>query len=267
MKKSEFNPRRGHRVPIAVAGISCAVLAASPARAAPEEIQVYLDDMSRPGQIGLDIHTNYVLTGDKTPDYPDEQRSVDRLRVTPEFALGLTKSLELGAYLPLATLDHTGTLRADGAKLRLKYIAPRRTGQDWFWGLNFEIGRVAHHLDQNPWNAELKGIAGVRRGRWTFALNTNLDFKVSGPARSPATLELATKVNYALSPRVSLGVENYNGVGELKHPGRFGSSEQSSFLILDTNLGKWDFECGAGTGYGANADRLTIKAIIGIPIG
>ena len=47
-----------------------------PALAAPEEIQVYMDEMSEPGHIGLDIHNSYGATGDKTPAYAGEQQSV-----------------------------------------------------------------------------------------------------------------------------------------------------------------------------------------------
>jgi hypothetical protein len=47
------------------------------AAAAPEEIQVYEDDMDKPGQFGLDVHNNYVWghasplqwTGEAQPDY------------------------------------------------------------------------------------------------------------------------------------------------------------------------------------------------------
>ncbi len=55
-----------HKGIIAGVALAAAVIAATPAAAAPEEIQVYMDEMSDPGQFGLDIHNNYVLTGDKT---------------------------------------------------------------------------------------------------------------------------------------------------------------------------------------------------------
>jgi len=237
-----------------------------PAMAAPEEVQVYMDEMSDPGQFGLDIHNSYVFTGDRTPAYPGEQQSVGRYRITPEFSLGLTRNLELGAYLPLAAIDNRGVLRAEGVKFRLKYIAPGKHGSHFFWGANFEIGRVYHRLDENPYNAELKGIAGYHGDKWTLALNTNFDFKVSGPVPAPASFELATKASYAISPKFSLGIENYTGVGEIRHIGRFGSSEQSSFVTIDTRLGKWDLNLGVGTGYGSNPDHLILKAIVGIPI-
>lgn len=122
---------------------------AAPAFAADEEIQVYMDEMNTPGHFGLDVHVNYVTSGDLLFDYPGQQQSLHRLRVTPEFSLGLTDDLELGGYLPLMTA-RDGELTVDGAKARLKFIAPRAAGQSWFWGLNFEIGKVKEKLDINP---------------------------------------------------------------------------------------------------------------------
>jgi len=72
---------------IIMAGLS--LLAAMPmtARAADEEIQVYIDDMGAPGSFGLDVHNNYVFSGRSTRmDDPLAQDSLHRLRVTPEFS-------------------------------------------------------------------------------------------------------------------------------------------------------------------------------------
>jgi hypothetical protein len=234
--------------------------------AAPEEVQVYMAEMNDPGQFGLDVHNSYVFTGHLIDDYPGEQQSLHRYRITPELAYGLTHFLELGVYLPLATIDRDGQFGVDGVKLRLKFIAPRPPEQQWFYGANFEIGRVAHALDENPYNAELKGIVGFRSSCWTVAFNANLDFVVSGPVSAAASLELATKISHAITRELALGIETYNGVGLLQSPGHFGSSEQSSFVAVDASHGTWDLNLGVGSGYGSNPDRLIVKAIVGVPI-
>jgi len=245
---------------------SAAILPSVPACAAPEEIQVYMDELNDPGEIGLDVHNNYVLSGDSGVDFPGEQPSLHRYRITPEWSLGLSDQFELGLYLPLATIDNRGAF-VDGIKFRLKWLASRAKGQNWFWGANFEIGREDHRLDQNPWNAELKGIVGLRSGKWTVAANANFDFKVSGPVAAPATLEIATKFDYAISSTTALGIENYNGVGQVRRLGRFGSSEQSTYAIVDTAIGKWDLNLGIGHGYGSNPDGWIAKAIVSVPLG
>ncbi|MBN8806827.1 MAG: hypothetical protein J0I47_01110 [Sphingomonas sp.] len=248
---------------VAMASVMAAIWPVA-APAAPEEIQVYMDEMSRAREFGLDIHNNYVLSGDRTPDYLGERQSLHQYRITPEFSYGLSDHFELGAYLPLAAIDHRGRFTVDGIKFRLKYIGSQRDTKV-FWGANFEIGRVRYALDQNPYNAEAKLIGGVHAGRWTVAANANIDFTVSGPAPGPASLEIASKISYAVTRGFSIGIENYNGVGEFRRLGRFGTSDQSTYLTADTHVGKWDLNVGVGRGYGANKDHWTVKAIVGVP--
>jgi hypothetical protein len=158
-----------------------AFLCAATAQAAPEEIQVYMNEMDLPGEFGLDLHNNYVLSGSRALEYPGAQASLHRYRLTPEFSYGLTPTIDLGAYLPLLTLTEQGQPSAEGLKVRIKYIAARSFAENTWWGLNLEVGKVSHALDINPWNAELKTIVGGRYGKWLLAGNASLDFVVSGP--------------------------------------------------------------------------------------
>lgn len=250
---------------IALLATLSVLLIAHPAHAADEEIQVYMDDMSRAGHFGLDVHANYVVDGNGAPDYAGEQSPLHRLRLTPEFAYGLTDNIELGMYLPLADVDSQGKLSADGVKFRIKYITPEMPGQSWFSGLNLEVGQVGRKLDANPYNGELKGILGRRSGPWTVAVNLNLDFKISGPESAPTTLEIATRITRKIGRNLTIGLENYNGMGPVNSLGHFAANDQAAYLIADSTLGKWDLELGLGAGYGANRDHTIIKAIIGVP--
>lgn len=239
---------------------------AQPALAAPEEIQVYQDEIGPRGKVGLDVHLSDVFTGEGGADYPGGEPSLHRIRITPEFSLGLGSGFEAGLYLPLATIAGDGTLRAQGIKTRLKWIAPHNPDRGFYWGGNFEIGRVAYRLDQNPWNAEFKGIAGWRGGRWSLAANANVDFTVSGPAPGPATLELATKVEYAVTPTLALGVENFNEIGPFRRLGFLGENAHTSLGTVSTRLGGFDFAFGLGAGYGTNGDHLLTRLIVGVPL-
>lgn len=250
---------------VALAAMVGGVSATQPALAAPEEIQVYMDEMDQPGHFGLDTHINYVADGTTTDDYAGAQQALHRLRVTPEFSYGITPYLEAGLYLPLATLDGQGRLDPGGVKTRLKFIAPRRPGQNWWWGANFEIGHVDHKLDINPWNAELKGIVGTRLGKWTLAENANVDFVVSGPVGHSPEVEFDTRVAYAMTKKVSLGIESYNGTGSFVHFGNLHGSDQSIFAVADVDLGRWALNLGVGHGYGTNADTTIVKAIVSLP--
>ena len=254
------------RTPVAVALATIGALACGVACGADEEIQVYMDEIGKPGEFGLDVHTNYVASGDLVTNYPGNQPSLHRLRITPEFAYGLTNSLELGVYLPLATRDRDGQLDLGGIKFRLKYLAPKGLEARWFYGANLELGRVNHRLDANPVNGELKGILGTRRGPWTLAFNANVGFKISGPEPSPAAVELTTKLMRSIGNGASLGIESFNGMGELRSPGHLNDSGQAGYIVLDKSIGRWELNLGAGAGYGSNPDRLILKAIIGVPI-
>ena len=252
-----------HRTCLLAATASLAV--APCAHAADEEIQVYMDELTEPGHLGLDLHVNHVLSGQPGPDYPGGEAALHRLRITPELSVGLSKTWDIGFYLPLTTLASDGTYRVQGAKLRIKWMAPHKA-EGFYGGANFEIGRVAHRLDENPWNGELKLIGGWRRGPWELGVNGNFDFVVSGPAPTPATFDLSSRIGYRVAPRLVLGVENYTGFGPLKSLGHFGRNEHASFVTADTTLGKWDVQLGLGKAYGTSTDNVIAKLIIGVPI-
>jgi hypothetical protein len=163
-------------------------------------------------------------------------------------------------------IDPQGGLELGGVKGRIKFIAPRKQGSHFFWGLNYELGRVRRSVDINPWNSELKAIAGWRQGKVTLAGNVNLDFVVSGPKPSPATFQLATKAAYELKPGFSLGLENYNDLGDTHRLRLNGRGDHMTFVTIDKTLGRFDLNLGVGRGYGAPEDKWVVKAIVGIPI-
>ena len=254
------------RIGVIFGAFAALVTLAGSAHAADEEIQVYMDEIGPPQRLGLDIHLNYVPSGRTAPEFAGEQASEGRTRITPEWSYALSPTTELGLYLPLMTLDRRGSIEAGGVKGRIKWVAPRTTGQDWFWGANFEIGRVRRYLDINPWNAELKGILGVRRGAWTLAANLNIDWRVSGPEHSPVVIQVATKAAYRLDEATQIGIESYNGLGGGRTFGRVGQADHQTYLALDRSFGAWDLNLGVGYGYGRPQDRWILKAVIGVPI-
>lgn len=242
-----------------------AAILASPALAADEEVQVYLDEIGQKGEFGLDLHVNYVLDGDPTPAYPGAESPEHRLRITPELSLGLGGGFELGAYVPVATVASDGVVRVQGIKGRLKWLAPHKD-KGFYWGVNWEVGRVAHRLDENPWNSELKLIGGWRGDGWNLGVNGNIGFKISGPVPAPATFEIATKFGVKVSDGLTLGVESYNELGEFRSFGPLSQTEHATYLTADFALGGFDINAGLGRGYGSNPDKWLVKFVIGVPI-
>jgi hypothetical protein len=249
-----------------LAAPALSVIAAShPAAAAPEEIQVYEDDMDKPGQFGLDVHNNYVWGKPSPLQWTGEQQPDNTYRITPEFSYGLTQNVELGLYLPLATISNS-QLHLDGVKFRVKYIAPKPAGRDWYWGANLEVGGVKPAYDVNPWNAELKGIVGWRHGPWDLAFNTNLDWVVSGPQAGSPSVQFATKASYKVIENLALGVESYNGVGTFDRFLSPAGQGHSTYLTADTSLGLWGLNVGIGHGYSGDPDQWLFKFIVSVPI-
>ncbi len=234
-----------------------------PADAAPEEIQVYLDDMTKPGYFGMDFHANYVLSGSDTPDYPGAQPPNHVYRLTPEFYYGVSKTLELGLYV-LSSVNAEHTAYLDGEKLRAKYIAPHDETQGGFWGVNLEIGKTNLRVSEDPWNAELKGIYGLRSGRWTVAVNPNFDWSLSGPAHNPVSFDIDTRLAYKTDAGYQIGVESYNELGPLSDVGRLNKLSQMLYGVIDTQVGKADLNAGIGRGLTTASDRWVFKLILGI---
>ena len=237
------------------------LLLASPAlsRAAPEEIQVYLDDLTALGRFGLDVHNNYVFSGSSMPAYEGAQPPAHVYRLTPEFYYGLSETTELGLYV-LSTMPAQEDPHFDGAKLRFKFIAPHDTDNGSFWGANVELGDTSRRVSEGPWNAELKGIYGYRSGRWLLAVNPNLDRRIGS---QPWTLEVDFKAAYSVSPRLQIGLESYNELGPLSDLGHLGQQSQTLYAVVDTELGGFDLNLGLGRGLTDASDRWIVKLILG----
>jgi hypothetical protein len=235
----------------------------SAAIGAPEEIQVYMDDMTTPDHFGMDVHNNFVPSGSGTPDYPGAQPPLHVYRFTPEFYYGVSDTLEIGLYL-LTTTTPGNAPNYDGEKLRLKFIARHDESQGSFWGANFELGKTSLRVAQDPWNAELKGIYGYRSGNWTYAVNSNFDWGVSGPVNVPVSLDIDNKLAYKTGEHYQMGFESYNELGPLSNLGHLNRLSQMLFGVLDADFGKFDLNAGIGRGLTTVSDRWVIKFIIGM---
>lgn len=231
------------------------------ASAAPEEIQVYVDELTEPGHIGLDVHNNYGVTASRTPGYPGERPPQGVYRMTPEFYYGLSSNVELGFYL-LTARDADGRFHVDGQKARLKYVAPHDEKNGFFWGVNLEVGKSNLAVAPQPWNYEFKTIAGDRRGPWLLAFNINVDAALSARA-GPTTVQLAGRLMRGLGGRTQVGIESYNDLGPTRHVGSLSNQDQRLFLVVDTEMRSVDLSAGIGRGLTGVADHWVLKAIVG----
>jgi len=235
----------------------CNVILPADVIAAPEEIQVYLDDFAEVGKPGLDLHTNYVPSGQQSTDH--------QFRFTPELSYGINTNWEAAAYF-LTVRDPGETLETNGVKIRARW-RPQVPSVDspFYWAVNFEAGRLAKVFYQDEASAEIKLIGVWKTGPWTLGMNFNLDRSLKNHPAEAATTEIDTKIAYQLREGLQAGIENYSFLGAVN--GDFGQpqSNQANYLAADFNLGKWDINVGIGHASGRSPDNTVLKAIIGVP--
>lgn len=245
-----------------------AALAGTPCRAdLQDEIQVYDDGINQPHEFGLELHVNTTPRGRAFSNYPGEVPPLHALRVTPEFSWGLTRTTELGLYVP-TVLRPNGTYDFAGGKIRLKWLPLRTTdGSGAFGGVNVELSRLASRYSQSRTSLETRFIAGWRDPDWLVAFNPVLGFDLSPGFRGRRPdFDLGLKVSRRVGEGLAAGIEAYSGRGELGHPLPWQQQDNRLFLALDVDRGPWVFNVGLGYGLAQAADRWTVKAIFELPV-
>ncbi|MBI3714554.1 MAG: hypothetical protein HY255_01005 [Betaproteobacteria bacterium] len=250
----------------------CALLAATacfspiPAvHAAPEEIQVYMDEFSETGKIGLDLHTNYVSR--VFADHPagGEVSTRHQFQLTPEISYGIDEHWDTALYW-LTARDHGGRPYTNGAKIRVRWrpAAPSENG-DWYTAVNVEMGRLSLRATPDRTSSEVKLIAMKKTGAWTVGFNFNFDRPLQQHASEGTSMDIDAKLSYRLREGLQWGIEHYASLGELRNRNGPSQASRITYLVSDFELGKWDFNVGIGRGSGNTNERTVLKAIIGLP--
>lgn len=228
-------PVRSVRFPARATAAATAALLASPTAAHAVdkfEIQVYEADVNRPGQLGLEVHTNYTLEGRTLPEYAGEIPPHHAGRMTLEPALGVTEWLELGAYLQAMVAPGEGAKWA-GAKLRAKLVVPPRLTGRFFFGINLELGRVPKRVEEQGWANEFRPILGYDDGWILAAFNPIFGYALTGPDKLEPDFEPAGKLGVNTQQGFSLGLEYYAGLGPFSGFPAVRQQEHLGFVAFD----------------------------------
>ncbi len=229
--------------------------------ASEDEIQVYVDDMNKVGQFGVELHMNYVPQGETTPESPSGIPSNHRWQFTPEFAYGITPSLEAGLYIPTA-LTSDGHLYATGLRPRLKYIHQPEKPSIFFWGFNTEFGYSSRKVTDTIWAMELRPIMGIHTERWLFSFNPIVNLPLSQGGLNKAAFEPALKIARSINPNLELGIEHYSGYGALNRLQGYRNEDHTVFAVADIKTQTMEINFGIGRGYHNAEDRWVVKSII-----
>ncbi len=233
--------------------------------AAPDEIQVYTEELNRPGEFGLEQHINYTIDGQRTPDYPGQMPPRHVLQLTPEFSYGLTDTLEAGLYVPVA-ITGSGDTFFNGLRARLKYIAPRQADQNLFYGLNLEIGRDTRRTSDSLSGMEIRPIIGYRDERWLVSFNPILHLGLAANVSHQPQFSPALKLTHRVNEGIRAGMEYYGEYGSLSHMPPGNQLGHTLYAVADVDTRGWVVNCGIGRGLANTPDVWVAKAIVALPL-
>ena len=235
--------------------------AAGAARAQTDEIQVYTGEITAPGRFSLTLHDNYTIAGPRRPAFPGAIVPNHSLNGVPEYALGITPWLELGAYLPLYSLTRDARFLVNGWKLRALAATPNAAERGFFFGLNFELGYNARHWSDARWSTEFRPIVGWRWGPFDLILNPIVDLPFHG---GPAALIFAPaeRADYNLSARWALALEHYADLGRFADFAPIDRQYHTIFGVVDFNYDELSVEFGIGHGLTEVSEPLILKLLV-----
>ncbi len=232
--------------------------------AAPDEIEVYTDEISKPADYGLELHMNHSMVGTQTAGYPGQMPSDHISQATPEFYYGLTPTLEAGLYLPMST-DTRGNSNINGLRVRLKYIAPHEHEDELFWGVNGEIGHASVRSSQSAGVAEIRPIIGYRSNGWLASFNPILNMGLSSNVSHIPNFEPSLKLTHSLIGQIHAGAEYYGEYGPINQMLPSNQRSHTLYGVIDVENADYDLNFGLGRGNVNATDRWMLKAVATVP--
>jgi len=231
------------------------------AAAQTDEIQVYDGGLAPAGVFNLTLHTNYVQSGITEPAYPGAVTADGSLNGVPEWALGVTRWMELGLYLPVYSYDQHLGWGIDGWKPRALFAVPNADSRRFFYGANFEFSVNQKRWDEHRYTSEVRPIIGWHLTSFDIVVNPIVDTAYDGFKNLDFAPSL--RVAYKQSTRLTLAAEEYADYGPFSN--MYSPHEQSHqlFGVVDYGLG-WGMDLEAGVGFGLTdaSDNTTFKLIL-----
>ena len=231
------------------------------AAAQTDEIQVYDGGLAPPGVFNLTVHTNYIQSGISEAAYPGAVTADGSVNGVPEWAVGVTRWMELGLYLPVYSYDQHMGWGIDGWKPRALFAVPNADDRRFFYGANFEFSVNRQRWDEHHYTSEVRPIVGWHLMSVDIIVNPIVDTAYDGLKNLDFAPSM--RIAYKRSPRLSLAAEEYADYGPFSD--MYSAHEQSHqlFGVVDYTFG-WGLDLEAGVGFGLTdaTDNLTFKVIL-----
>jgi hypothetical protein len=227
-----------------------------------DEIQVYDAEIEDQGVFNLELHTNFIASGRKTPDFAGGIIPNHSVNGAAEWAYGVTDWFEQGLYLPVWSPYSEGRGGSmNGFKLRELFVRPHAHDHTFFYGVNFEFSVNYKYWESRRITSEVRPIVGVHLHPVDFIFNPIVDTNYTGGL---GNLEFvpATRLAYNVNDKWAVAVEEYADFGQLRHFENVHDQFQEVWAVMDRNGKGLSIEAGVGFGVTAGADRLTLKLML-----
>jgi len=234
-----------------------------------DEIQVYADEINKPGEFTLQMHVNGTPSGITVQGYKNEYLTNGGLRFSPEFAYGLTRDIELGAYVPEGVTDKNGDSFYAGSKVRVKYLPlqPDEEKGGFFAGANIELSSLNRRIQESRAQTELRLISGYKAPDWIIAFDPVFDWSMSHlNGGDTPDFNYGIKATHNVFKGIDIGAEYYSDIGPLNHTYSWSQQDNRIYAVVDIDMKPLVLNLGVGYGLTEASDRWTVKAIFDVPL-
>jgi hypothetical protein len=160
------------------------------------EISVFHARVNEPGQLGLELCSNYVARGVLARDAPEA--SPDRvLYEMLEPSIGIARGWEAAIHLGLAQRPD-GTVDAGEMKYRFMGVAPKLPGVPLKLAVNLEGGYLNARFEPARWTGEIRPILELSIGDLDVDLNPVMSFGWTEPHAGIPRFEPEAAVRYTV---------------------------------------------------------------------
>lgn len=227
------------------------------------EIQVYGADTVAPGNLMVELHSNYTVKGQKEVIdgvFPTNHQEHETLELTA----GINHWAEIGFYV--FTSEQAGhSVQWVGDHIRPRVRAPDSWHLPVGLSLSTEVGYQRAVYSPDTWTWELRPIIDKTVGRWYFALNPALERTWHGPdVNKGLGFAPGAKVGYDFTRKINAGIEYYADYGGIARFDTLHDQQQQIFAVTDLNVSpRWEINFGVGVGPTSATDKLLVKGILG----
>lgn len=224
------------------------------------EIQVFHVRVDEPDQIGIELHSNYVVAG--VPRDPPENSSNHVLYEMIEPTWGFAKGWELGAHIQQVVTPNG--VEWGGNKLRIMAIVPTPETFPIHLAANVEGGYDPPAFDPGRSALEVRPVAELRLGAFDFDLNPVLAFSGRGAHAGVPRFEPSGAVRYNLFHTVDLSAEYYAELGQVNG---FAPLPRQRHMILEAvdlvRWPSWIVRAGIGEGLTSSSNGFVVTTMLG----